>query len=1246
MEFSFPDPKTMIKPKILIAEGDAVISAALNKMLDSSGYETVCICASSEEMSDNALLKRPDLILMDIHLPGKIDCLEAVLEIRQRLDIPFVYLIKKGDFDTVRRSDFTMPYGYLIKPINKIDLFINVDSALNRQMAEKKLKQSEEKYRLIVENSLMGIIIMGPDLSVTFANRVAAEFFGYGTGELNGVKITDFLYEEDLPAFREIIRQRAEGITGDYIQRVKRRDGGIAWIQVSASPLFGDDGKVSGFLAMLSDITEKFNIQKSLAESEEKYRRIFESVTDGVIILDPGGRIVSANPRACEMYGYGPGGMIGLHGRDFIHPDKFHLFESFLKDGLEGIEFATESIEVRKNGSSFPSEIRAKAFEYEGGQHFLAVIADLTEKKNTEEAFRIIAETSNDVIFQVDINGIIHYCSPSIEKHTGYAVDEMVGSHFSKFITEDQVLDISEQFGQVLMSEKIERLEACFINKNGKKRFIELSVSNIVKNGIVVGIQGSARDISERKRAEREIEESRNLLKNVIEFLPDATLAVDTDGRILIWNRAMETMTGMRSEEMIGKGDLEYSLPFYGTRRPMMIDLALGNMDLTDAGGEYNNLTTGGGLYTAEAYAPRIGDGSYLWIAAKPIYGSDGGIIGAIESVRNITDKRISEEKLKESEEKYRLFAEGSTDIIYYLDTSGVVEFCSPSVERILGFDPSEIIGGNIRDFVAEGEGQFIENKFQEALNCIDIFSMIFDVSAKNGSLVTLEMMSIPVFKNEKRVGVQGIARDITQRIKSENEVMESKKFLASIIDFLPDPTFVLDGKGKVIIWNRAIEKITGMRAEDMFGMGGYEYALAFYGEKRPLLVDIVLDAELKEKMSGHYDYLSYDGDAVTAEAFLPKLKGGLYLWGIAKPLYDSGGDLIGAIESVRDITDKKAAEMKLKESEERFRALTENSYDVIMRFDRQLRHLYVNPIVEDQTGIPAKDFIGKTHEELGFPPELVRLWAGAITEVFETKNQKRIEFQLPTGLWIDWLLIPEFSHDNLVKAVIASARDITERKMSEERLLASLREKDVLIREVHHRVKNNFQVIISLINLQRGKTKNRDVINELGDSKNRIRAMALIHEKLYRSADLSMIDFANYLESIAKELNSVYSGRDRGIELKFDLEKVSLGIDQAIPCGLIVNELITNSFKHAFTARGLKEMQILLCLSEKRGMVKVSVGDNGIGMPGGLLKGSSGTLGLALVNLLTEQLNAKISLHGRSKRGVAVSIKFMKKVI
>jgi two-component sensor histidine kinase len=203
---------------------------------------------------------------------------------------------------------------------------------------------------------------------------------------------------------------------------------------------------------------------------------------------------------------------------------------------------------------------------------------------------------------------------------------------------------------------------------------------------------------------------------------------------------------------------------------------------------------------------------------------------------------------------------------------------------------------------------------------------------------------------------------------------------------------------------------------------------------------------------------------------------------------------------------------------------------------------------------------------------------------------------------------------------------DITERKQAEEALKASLHEKEVLLKEIHHRVKNNMQVISSLVSLQAEQLRDsalRDVFQEVSD---RVRSMALVHEKLYQSADLARVEFAEYAQSLLNYLWRAHGTAACGIRLAVDLEPVPLSVNVAVPCGLILNELATNALKHAFRGRDGGTVKVSLRGSPD-GRVCLRVGDNGTGLPPGLDWRQADSLGLRLVQILAKQLDATVEV-------------------
>lgn len=206
------------------------------------------------------------------------------------------------------------------------------------------------------------------------------------------------------------------------------------------------------------------------------------------------------------------------------------------------------------------------------------------------------------------------------------------------------------------------------------------------------------------------------------------------------------------------------------------------------------------------------------------------------------------------------------------------------------------------------------------------------------------------------------------------------------------------------------------------------------------------------------------------------------------------------------------------------------------------------------------------------------------------------------------------------------SQRELAERKKAEERIKASLKEKEVLLREIHHRVKNNMQIISSLLNLQSEKIKSQEVRRAFEASQSRIRSMALIHEMLYKSKDYTSVDFAPYVQNLASQLFNAYKVDTDVVRLTLDIKDVFLDINRAVTCGLIINELISNALKYAFPEG--RKGEICVEVSQGEGnMINLIISDNGVGLPKELNIHESETLGLRLVSLLTEQLRGTIEL-------------------
>ena len=354
-----------------------------------------------------------------------------------------------------------------------------------------------------------------------------------------------------------------------------------------------------------------------------------------------------------------------------------------------------------------------------------------------------------------------------------------------------------------------------------------------------------------------------------------------------------------------------------------------------------------------------------------------------------------------------------------------------------------------------------------------------------------------------------------------------------------------------------------------------------------------------------------------------------------AAPVRNATGAIVGGVVAWRDISDHKRAEESLRASEERFRSVMENMSEGLILFDEQ-GVIYRNPASLRIFDFKAGQYIEyrdlsiqwKSWDEDGRPLPFEEWPLSRVLrhECFQNQVLHLVGVETGRELWASYNGFSILGTDGKLTLGFITIRDITENKAAEKALKASLAEKEVLLKEIHHRVKNNMQVISSLVSLEADESKDAVVRDVLRDVTHRVRSMALVHERLYQSADLARIDFAEYTESLLGYLWRSYGGDASNIHFTTDLEKVSLPVSEAVPCGLILNELISNALKHAFPDN--REGQVHVSLqNNQEGQVVLYVRDNGVGLPGDYDWKKAPSLGLRLVRMLAGQINADVEV-------------------
>jgi PAS domain S-box-containing protein len=585
-------------------------------------------------------------------------------------------------------------------------------------------------------------------------------------------------------------------------------------------------------------------------------------------------------------------------------------------------------------------------------------------------------------------------------------------------------------------------------------------------------------------------------------------------------------------------------------------------------------------------------------------------------------------EQEKANGQRFRLAAESATNLIYEWDLGSRVEWLG-LVDELLGFQPNEIPRtweGYTSLFHPEDRDRFLA-AIEKQLKAEEPYSVEYRVRRKDGTYLYWQDRGAAVRdESGKSVKWLGAITDITARKRAEDALRALSSRLAAILIAVPNIITEVDND-KVYTWaNQAGLEFFG---DDVIGKNAsfyFEGEQDTYGVVQPLFngaENIIYVESWQRRKDGQSRLLAW--------------------W--CRVLKDKRGNVTGALSSALDVTERKQAEQSLRESELKFRDIFDNVQDVYYETTIDGTILEVSPSIEilsmgqyrrdDLIGQNIADFYSESGERPAFLMILQERGRIAEREItLKNRDGSAVICAISAKILVDAYGRPE--------KIVGSMRDITERKRAEEVIRVSLQEKEVLLREIHHRVKNNLQVISSLFNLQAGHTLNEGCRAILKAAQTRIRSMSLIHEKLYQSIHLSRIDFGGYLNSLAVHLIHVYCPQPGRIRLETDFEDVTLDIASAIPCGLLLNELISNALKHAFPDNRTGVVRIGLKLGPD-GRIEVRVADNGIGFPENLDFRKAQSFGLQIVNLLGGQLDAAIELDRTNGTAFTVTFRELK---
>ena len=956
------------------------------------------------------------------------------------------------------------------------------------------------------------------------------------------------------------------------------------------------------------------------------------------MILVKAGKPVAWNSQACRMLDWTSksagveeiwstqGGLWVLEG------DEVGLFESKVERALKGSPSKMRCQAVRQTGSTFDAEWKAVPV---GDGTVLLQIRDISERmvyeqviRDSEQRFRTLARHAMEGIAFLEGNQII-------DANEQFAI--LFGWQELP-IGEDILNLVNPRDWQRLGARKFarSRVELQGITQQGRTIHLEATRStDSTTNQTVLMVY----DITERKRTELDLLQTKERFRMLVETSPMGLLLM-VDGKVKYSNPGVLDLMGVRMEDEV-YDEMFVSLFHEDDQAVLQEDIKLVEkgerppyrevrMNVSD-----NDVVEVGVRMTLSFHdrSPAV-QVTLTDLRTRVALVREQMRATLAEEANHLLKEEIERHKttqrrLADAERLNRSIIESSIDMIVAFNPDGYLSQYNQAfaVEFGLEFgeDPDQY---QFRNFIAsKAEAERVRDHLLENSN----FSGETQGKRLNGDVFPM-YLTVAILKdeNDKTFGAMAVGRDITEAKMAREELEASEARYRNILDNANDVIFTLDDTGFFTYTNPSFNELLGYSEVEL---------------SKRTVHDVIKDLPKKGKVwikalaeSGvEREFVAADGSMLTMlggatiqhdEKGKPSGVRGIYLDITARLLHERRAKTQSAkLESIFDST-------------ENMIMFTMDSADRVNAFNKNFKHIF-----EYDFGLKfdnSKSFIEHITKVVDEEP-----YQGQLRLFLRAMEGKPQQFELPLktihgeSRWYQVFLNPVSLGEDQ-REISCIAYDITERKEIDRAIRSALKEKEVLLQEVHHRVKNNLQVISSMLNLQKSFVNDPETLNLLEESTNRIATMSFIHESLYRNTDFANISFAEYLQRLSANLIQSYSRNDCEVVLQTVFDEVYLSLEQAIPCGLITNELVSNSLKYAFPDRPQGTITLRIQHTEGGG-VELEVSDDGVGLPPGMDFAKNDSLGVYLVQALTEQIDGELVVTSvdQGRKGCSFLVRF-----
>jgi PAS domain S-box-containing protein len=769
------------------------------------------------------------------------------------------------------------------------------------------------------------------------------------------------------------------------------------------------------------------------------------------------------------------------------------------------------------------------------------------------------------------------------------------------------------------------------------------------------------RDDLERKVAERTaaldqsnvtLEKQTQILQSILNNMGDAVIVSNPEDRLILSNPAAESMIGAVRKHTASAIHGRF---LDEKRQPIAVD----DLPITRA-------LKGESVDERELvlHSPDSGDDRFVSINARPMLDADDNVQGSVMVMRDISRRKLVESKLAETNQMLESIINSMSEGLVVADADGNLILFNAAAERILGMGPTdaathewpEIYGVFKTDTVTpwpSSELSILRASRGESLDNLEMF--IRNSLTTDGAFINVSGRPLRDSNGELRGGLV-VFRDVTEAKQAQEELRDNNNLLFSIVESTEDTIFVKNNSGRYVLMNSAGARVYGRPRAEIEGRHD----------------EVLFPREIARQLMENDRAILADGNTRTTEESIVTDGQTQHFLSTKGILRDKDGNAAGIVGISHNITQRIEAEAALHV----LRLALENTLEGIAHVNRYGCLDTVNPAYVEIHGFKRPDeMTGREWQHFISPAQ----GAQATTVYQQMMDDGKAEFEAlvtrpdDTTFHAQITLVKTQSKNGEFDGSYCFVKDISERKNTEDARLrdreweartsqleadniklqaevderlrveaalrSTVRQKDTLLREIHHRVKNNLQVISSMLSLQSANIEEESVLQLFRESRNRVRALALLHERLMSAEDLEKIDINDYIHNLVANVFRSYGMSTEHVSTEVDVDDIRFDVDTAIPCGLIINELVSNSLKHAFNDGHGGCVNVSLH-RDAHGGYELAVHDNGKGLPENFDFRTTESVGLQLVVALTQQLNGEISL-GNGTTGTKFQIDF-----